>query len=334
MNETFTVRDQSLCTQCTDKWLKERFEEEVLEGSVVAQQDPTVCAWCGADNGSVELPTVAGAPVCEACQRKLLRPPLPLWVKLAFLAVLALASVETVRNWRLFQAYFEIPRAYRAFDEGKIEEAHELIARAAKHVPEYGHLAAEEKLLRGICLLGQGKPEEAIPALRECRDEWQEVDNTLVEYWLLIAQIQYFLQEDQSAKAIPLIRELKHRFPQDAFADQYLLHAQIGDAFEKKDYDAFLTKAREWLRQAPDNPIAWAQVGSAMACKYAVTGDETFRKECMAHLEKARQLAGEAADYLREYEERILHRLESREIISRKEYDRRYRQGAKKGETR
>ena len=72
---------------------------------------------------------------------------------------------------------------------------------------------------------------------------------------------------------------------------------------------------------------SWA-VASAIACKYAVSGDEKLKAEATDLLAKARALPHEEASF-KEYEERILHRLNTREVIDRKEYNRRYRPAAK-----
>ena len=45
--------------------------------------------------------------------------------------------------------------------------------------------------------------------------------------------------------------------------------AESGIAFDKKDYDAFLTKAEEIAALAPEEPSAIGSVASAYACKYA-----------------------------------------------------------------
>jgi hypothetical protein len=103
--------------------------------------------------------------------------------------------------------------------------------------------------------------------------------------------------------------------------------AERGDAFNRKDYDAFLAKAKEFEAQHPDEPGAVAQVASALACKYAVTGQESYKTQALEVLDKAKKLAVEDEDKERfkEYEERILHRVKTRKVISKKEYDRRFR---------
>jgi len=330
-NEMYTVLGRSLCKPCGERHLQAQPSQELPEGAVKAQQDPTVCAKCGADNGMLEWPTVAGAPLCDACRRQYVSRPYPAWIKLAMLAILTLAVVELARNWRLFQAYFEIPRAGKAYHEGRIEDAHALMAAAAAHVPELHHLATQERFLGGLCLIRQGKPAEAIPLLSEALRDWPEKDGSAPAFFLLVARIEDRMAQDHSAEAVPLIQELKTRFPDGArTADDLMLQAQIGAAFEAKDYDRFLAKAREAFQRDPDHPMSWAMLASALACKYAVTGEESFKTQATEALGKARAMAGEDKS-IAEYLERIAHRLKSREIIDKKEYDRRFRAGAKGG---
>ena len=67
-----------------------------------------------------------------------------------------------------------------------------------------------------------------------------------------------------------------------------------------------------------------------MACKYAATGDPAYRQQSEEMLAKAKQMSAddqEALASLAEFEERNRYRLESREIITKAEYDRRFRAG-------
>jgi hypothetical protein len=98
--------------------------------------------------------------------------------------------------------------------------------------------------------------------------------------------------------------------------------------FERKDYDTFLAITEKGWKKHPESSDVAGMLASALACKYAVTGDPAFRARAEEMLEKARQLAAsypEARQRYKEYEERIRYRLKSKQIIDRKEYDRRFR---------
>ena len=70
-------------------------------------------------------------------------------------------------------------------------------------------------------------------------------------------------------------------------------------------------------------------MASAYACKYAVTGDEQFKEESLKKLEEARSVAGNN-EVFEEYQQRILHRLYTREIIKRDEFIKRFPNGWEK----
>jgi tetratricopeptide (TPR) repeat protein len=324
LNETVSVLDHSYCQPCAEKALEGR--DDISQEAVSRNHDPTVCAECGHDNGCLELGRLADVPVCPDCESKYRRRPFPLWVKIGMLAVLSLAGFELARNWRLLQACFEIPRASAAADRGDFETAAQLAEQAAAHLPEYPHLKGEAAMLRAIWYIQQGQAKQAI-ALLESEDVPAEARDGLLRQ----AHINLALQEDRAEDALRLIEDYKRSFPQ-ARLDDLRLAAEISMAFRNRDYNTFLALARKNLDQARHQAHAMAGVASALACKYAETGDDSFRREAEDYLQQAQRAAPphEMAS-LKEYCERIEHRLRSREVIDKKEYDRRYRGGDEGG---
>jgi len=143
-----------------------------------------------------------------------------------------------------------------------------------------------------------------------------------------IFQVCRLLNEDRNQEALQMVRRLLQENPDvDNLRDLHR-QAEIAVAFESAEYDTFLAKAKEDLATQPDYPRTVAQVASALACKYAVTGEENYKAEATETLDKARALAGSDDADFKECEERILHRLRTRDIINRKEYDRRFRSPA------
>lgn len=107
--------------------------------------------------------------------------------------------------------------------------------------------------------------------------------------------------------------------------------AAVGAAFDKKDYEQFLQLAEELAKQNPNDGIAQAQVASALACLYAVRGDESLRRRAEEKLEASKKLDAEAIKNAN-YEERIRHRLTTREIIRSEEFEKRFPNGWKPAE--
>jgi len=111
-----------------------------------------------------------------------------------------------------------------------------------------------------------------------------------------------------------------------------LQQALRGVAFDEKDYDTFLSLSRELAEQHPKDFMAQLSLASAYACQYAVTGETKSREQTLQTLEKARSLEGADDPWFSEYEQRIMHRLETREIISPKEFQQRFPDGWTKQE--
>jgi hypothetical protein len=330
MANTFTVFGRNLCEACAEKELDGRNPKSLPEGSLIKNLDPTVCAYCGKDAGNFELPQVADLPVCDECREKLYHRPFPTWVKLSFAAILLLVCVEVARNWRLFQAHLEIPRAHRAMDQGRVADAADLMTRAAEHAPEMPDLAKFASFYRGINCMDEGRYDDAValfePLLKSLSGQEAEVVGT----YLFSARAGSLIEHKRASEAVKMALDYIRAHPKDKNAPEILQGARIAEAFDGKDYDAFLTLAQEQEASMPDSSFSIAQVASALACKYAVTGDEEYRRKSTAKLDQARAAAKDKKSFL-EYEERVLYRLKTREIIDRDEYDRRFRSGSKGG---
>jgi hypothetical protein len=101
-----------------------------------------------------------------------------------------------------------------------------------------------------------------------------------------------------------------------------------GAAFERGDYETFLSIAQKQWEMWP-RPETASVLASALACKYAVTGDPQYQKQSEDMLQEAER-GSQQPDQKKsfaEYSERIRYRLASRQIIDKPEYDRKFRSG-------
>jgi hypothetical protein len=136
-------------------------------------------------------------------------------------------------------------------------------------------------------------------------------------------------QDGKSADAAKLMHQAATLYPQMPGLDFAAESLDAGAAYERADFDSFLRISASQWKEQPSSFTA-AQLASAFACKYALTGTMDFRSQAEAMLEKARQLAQTdvgAVNSLAEYAPRIQYRLDSRKIITKQEYDRRFRNG-------
>ncbi len=259
---------------------------EVPEGAVQLQVDPTVCRNCGFDSGSAPLETLVGLPVCGPCTQFFRHRPYPAWVKAAAVGLLGLVVFALLFNARFFRAHREMKAAARALAKPDMARAADLMESASKRVPESPDVKAMADFFRGLQLL----------------------------------------QADQSAEALSYLERARPRIPPEFRIDEAVRYARIGKCFDEEDYDGFLREASELAERHPGDTMALGQLASAYACKYADTGDDQFKQEALAALEKARAAARDDPEF-KEYEDRILHRIETREILRREEFNKRYPNG-------
>ena len=137
-------------------------------------------------------------------------------------------------------------------------------------------------------------------------------------------------QSGKEEEAARLMHHAADTYPEMPRLDELAQEFDEGDAFVHKDYDQFLAITVKLTQAHPESPAYWGEMASALACKYAVTGDLGWRRKAEDVLEKSRLLSQASPDAMKgyeEYAERIRYRLESREIIDKPEYDHRFRPG-------
>jgi hypothetical protein len=250
------------------------------------QLDPTVCVNCRQDAGATELPKVAGLPVCASCETLFRNRPFPMWIKASLAAVLVLVVVSLVWNLRFFQAYVALKRFVACSQQGNVGGAAAQMSAASAYVPESPDLRSLATFFEGVDLLRQNKCAEALARLTQCRD----------------------------------------KVPPAYGVETLILQAQGGAAFDAQDYDGFLEAAQLLDRQTPSHYFNKATLASALACKYAQTGDAGFRTRSLECLDQARTMSNGAPEFA-EYETRIRHRLASGEIITSEEFHQRFPNG-------
>jgi hypothetical protein len=289
MNETLLVRERHVCSACAEGVLAQAAERGITDKDVMRASDPTVCTQCQTDHGEEELARLAGLPICPPCAAKFRNRPYPPWLKLSFAALFGLAVFSFAWNWRFLAGLREIRQMHRAMAKADFGRGANLAESAARHLPEVPWLAGAADYNHGLDCLSKNQSAQAVDYLRKAK-------------------------QSPGSGQLPAIVEL-------------LLEAEAGAAFDVKNYDEFLAKAKVLASHAPGDPHFAAELASAYACKFAVTGSQEFRTESLKNLDKAVKLAGPKDAQLTEYRPRILHRLESREIISHDEYHRRFPNG-------
>ena len=283
LNETFKIWERELCKTCAQKLLQS--DAYISAEAVQFQMDPSVCRNCGRDNGATPLERLAGFPTCGQCIHFFRHRPFPIWVKTAAAGVLVLVAFSFYFNARFFLAYREMKLAFRSED---FRRAADLFESASNRVPETEWLQDVAACHRGIQLVNDDKPAEALPYLRQSRSQS-----------MVFAASQI---------------------------DDLILGATADKCFDEADYDGFLKAAADLVKRHPTEPTPLARLASANACKYAETGEADFKREALQSLKRLKQAAGGDPTF-DGFEDRMLHRLDSGEIIGRQEYHQRYPDG-------
>jgi hypothetical protein len=330
--EMFVLNNKPICRPCAEGQAQEAVAagRQLELGRIV---DPTICGMCHTDYGSGELPFVGGSPVCVNCSKGLYESPYPKWLKLSLAGLLLLLVGSLWRGLPYFKAGHHLVLAERAMDKQDYRKAHAEFAEVLKASP------TEQKvvLLGAKANLMVGDVEGAQKFLN-LRQEYQNSDlfSEVNGFWkraldaLDKAERAMKLSEaNKDEDAARLMHEASAEYPQSRSLAEAALYLDGGVAFDHKDYDGFLRFSQMTMDESPDDPGAVASVASALACKYALSGDLEIRKQTEALLERARTLAQHSPQDMarfNEYYERIRYRLDSREMIDKPEYDRRFRQ--------
>jgi tetratricopeptide (TPR) repeat protein len=293
MNDTFKFKDSMLCLDCSKKTAAE--QKKLPAGAFQRQMDPAICINCAKDHGSMSLPLLAGLPVCPQCEEFFRHRPFPVWVRAFLVAILALVVFATVWNMRYIEAYVKMRSAFKN-SPANPEISVRLLESASNLVPENTELRGWENFYQGLLFLKQEKYSQALDAFNSCK------------------------------KLLPQMRNENNEL------DYLTSVADAGVAFNNKDYDKFLAIAIDSSKKNPDNIIAVERVAAAYACKFVVTGDEQFKKQALDALEKAKRMQIYEYDS-NEYEQRILHRLYTREIINGIEFRKKFPNGWTQPET-
>jgi tetratricopeptide (TPR) repeat protein len=301
---------------------------------VVTIIDPTVCYQCKADNGYQEFPLVGNLPFCPKCVTALRERPFPVWLRLALAGLLVLLGFALVHGAPFFKAGRALVIGERLVAARRYPEAILRLQEALATAPgcEKGVLLlAKAELLTGRFVEAQkalvghrgGQYKEG-PLATEVKKLYERAGKSL-EKADLARKLYEQKKWDEAARSM---REAATLYPELPFLAATADSLDATGAFERRDYDGFLEIAQRAWKNHPDSSEFAGMLASALACKYAVTGEQAFRTRSEEMLARARQLAAsspQAKERQQDLEERTRYRLESRQIIDIDEYNRRFR---------
>lgn len=334
----FDLNGQTYCQNCV-RTASENARRSGQASAYMPLISRSICARCntfiGSDSTSIQ---VGSARFCSPCASLIKDWDYPVWLKIGLATLLLLLVVALAHGRKYFHAGRAMYIGERLVKQQKYADALPYLKEALTLAPgsdKASLLAAKAALMIGDLQSAQkalmdhdgGHYEDGEDArFLEVKGLWDRASQALekADQAAKLAQ-----QDGKSAEAAKLLHEAAALYPQVpglAFDAESL---DAGAAFERGDCDSFLAIAENQWKEQSDWHTA-SQLASALACKYAITGLSDFRKRAEEMLAKADQLAQTdvgAVNALAEYVPRIRYRLDSRKIITKQEYDRRFRGG-------
>lgn len=332
----YSFNGKTYCEPCVWKASREA-KERGEPAEYISLTDNSVCARCGAASGeNADFPVVGEFPLCPSCANQVTTWLYPTWLKASLAALLILLGVALIHGRKYFHAGRSLYIGERLVDEGRYSDALPHLQEALRIAPQSDKAA----LLAAKAALKIGDIETADKAIEghgaghfeNANDErFLEVkalwDRALAASKKADEAYKLAQQEGHAAEAARMMHEAAASYPEAQGLARFAELLDGGAAYERKDYDTFLALSQKQWKEVPTSQTA-AIVASALACKYAVTGDPSYRKQADEMLHSASELVPndeQARQSYQEYAERILYRLDTREIIDKPEYDRRFR---------
>lgn len=340
LRSTLASNGQSYCEGCAPTIAQEA-KATGQTATFTRNIDGSLCALCGVENPSgSDFPFLKKLPFCDKCGPRVEKWPYPQWLKLSLAGLALLLAASLVHGRMYFHAGSEMYRGEKLVTHAKYEEALPHLKEAVRIAPR----SDKAVLLLARAALKIGDMQTAAIALQG-HDEGhfengqdQDVQEMKALWDRATAAAQKANQAGKLAQeggkdveAAKLFREAAAEYPESKEMTAAIPYFDEGDAFERKDYDRFLALAQQVFATKPTASNA-ATIASAWACKYAVSGNGQFKDEAEQSLLKAQQMAQSDTEEMKAMEEylpRIRHRIDTRQIITKQEYDKRFRKHEK-----
>jgi hypothetical protein len=331
----FDLNGQTYCQNCV-RTAAENARRSGQPSAIMPLINRSICARCNtfisSDATSVQI---GSARFCSSCAPLIKDYDYPVWLKVGLASLLLLLVVALAHGRKYFHAGRAMYIGEHLVEQQKFADALPYLKETLTIAPNSDKaslLAAKSALMvqsAEKALMGHdgGHYEDGQDAqFLEINAMWDRANEALKK----ASDASKLAQLDgKSAEAAKLMHDAVALYPQMPGLDFAAESLDAGAAYERADFDAFLRiSANQWKEQ-PSSFTA-AQLSSAFACKYAITGETEFRSRAEEMLAKATQLAQTdvgAVNSLAEYAPRIRYRLQSRKIITKQEYDRRFRAG-------
>lgn len=135
-----------------------------------------------------------------------------------------------------------------------------------------------------------------------------------------------FLKNNKPEQALIEFMACRDSLSNDYPVDALILQAEMGVSFDKKDYNKFLQSSKAYLDRDTTVAISWASVSSAYACLYVSTKADSMKQLSDQYLAKALSFKDTTKEFS-DFVNRIHHRVETGEIVTREEFNKKFPSG-------
>jgi len=335
LKDSLTSNGKIYCEACAVDFLNET--KASGQPAIFARNiDPSICALCGKDNTIGDFGFRKKLPLCETCGPKVERWPYPQWLRLSLAGLIILLAASLVHGRSYFHAGRELYLGEKLIKQAKFAEAEAHLKETVRIAP----LSDKAVLLLAKAALLTGDVQTASKALQGHNDgnfedgqsaDFLEMkalwDRAIAAVGKINKAAELANQDGREQEAAKLGHEAAQQYPESPMLRYSARELDAAVAFAKKDYDGFLSIEQGSYAQHPDGSTAGG-VANAWACKYAMTGDPESKRQAEEFFAKAEQLSQADPELQKEFEEygpRIRYRIDSRQIITKREYDQKFR---------
>jgi Tetratricopeptide repeat len=330
LTSLFSVNHALYCEPCANT-LEVQLKQQKAPLQVTRPVDATICGLCGLDSGRTEFPLAGRVPLCQTCHPKVYNRDYPGWLKAGFALTLVLLVVALVHGAKYFKAGRQYFSGERLISKHQYSQAVPPLQAALAVAPE----CPKCRLLLAQANLLSGNPEEAFALVKGRNFEADELAGFQPDFDRADRAISQFngaieLYEKKNIDAaLAQLQEVEKLYPEWPEPAQAVHSIHMNEAFDRKDFDTFLQMAQADWDKKQDSSTA-GLMASALACKYAITGQPEFSQRAQEMFATEGKLAitqGEKDSHA-EFADRLHYRLTTREIVDKEEYDRRFRKKA------
>lgn len=313
----FYARKGIHCPACVDVFMKDP-HVPLTVAELRPLVDPTICAACEADTDQ-ELQLVSGLRICGSCAARLKRPPIPVSIVAFWMTLLAAAGFAVDRSFDRVEDHRLLDSAQRAIESGRLARAAESLGEASacekRTLLLIRHDLARDQVAsahnRKATLHGRWIPGGLH---RDVLRELDLADMAVAEYaFAMRAQ-----SEGKIALALSAIMKAKDHYPLSVRMKLQYLQIRGDYSFSRREYDDYIGAHSILGAENPDDPDLVLLHAAAMAAQWALRNDADAKAKAEELLARAKRLGLPA-----ESERFVRHRIETRQLVSMREFERR-----------